>query len=314
MTSLTTAKVITFNRDTKDFDASFDGNYIGSFATYSQAENELNQHVLLLCEQGLLDAPLAALAEQALVAANPVAAFDRSLIPSADWGAYATDDINTCACGAPAAILLHGVHDTFDIALCYRCHGAYCSMDWPDVIQALDPDEPPGGDPWPDGLMLMPDGLMLMPEGDILDTDGMRVSLDYYAAKDATEANGHPRRTPPDAGAPIARQFHRDRHRFLAVLANLDRDAWRVLAECYVAYMSRTGSWITPDHILRIWAKAVNADIVLPPRSGPPERFTSADEGNRTVDAICHEQRPGRAARRNCAMRGNAPGRSDARG
>ena len=69
MHTLTTAKTITFNRDTHDFDATFDGNYIGSFATFHQAENELNQHVLLLCEQGLIDQPLAALAEQALGAA-----------------------------------------------------------------------------------------------------------------------------------------------------------------------------------------------------------------------------------------------------
>lgn len=71
-TTLTTAKQIAYNKDTKDFDATFDGQYIGSFPTYGAAENALNDHVLLLCEQGLIDAPLAALAEQALAAANPV--------------------------------------------------------------------------------------------------------------------------------------------------------------------------------------------------------------------------------------------------
>lgn len=71
MPSLTTSKVITFNRETKDFDATFDGNYIGSFRTFSDAENALNDHVLDLCEQGLVDLPLALQAEQALVAANP---------------------------------------------------------------------------------------------------------------------------------------------------------------------------------------------------------------------------------------------------
>lgn len=65
-------KEIVYDRETHDFDATFDGNYIGSFPTKHDAENELNQYVLLLCEQGLLDTPLAALAEQALVAANPV--------------------------------------------------------------------------------------------------------------------------------------------------------------------------------------------------------------------------------------------------
>lgn len=70
-TDLSTAKRIEFDRITHDFNAYFDDQYIGSFATKHDAENELNQYVLLLCEQGLLDRPLGALAEQALIAANP---------------------------------------------------------------------------------------------------------------------------------------------------------------------------------------------------------------------------------------------------
>lgn len=61
MQTLTTSKVITFNRITRDFDATFDGNYIGSFATFSQAEDALNDHAMRLIEDGLVDAPLALL-------------------------------------------------------------------------------------------------------------------------------------------------------------------------------------------------------------------------------------------------------------
>lgn len=56
-----------------EFDATFDGNYIGTFATHSAAENALNEHVLDLCERGLVDLPLGLQAEQALIAACAVA-------------------------------------------------------------------------------------------------------------------------------------------------------------------------------------------------------------------------------------------------
>lgn len=68
----------------------------------------------------------------------------------------------------------------------------------------------------------------------------------------------------PDAGAAIARQYHRDRHRFLAVLRNLDRDAWCVLAEAYAAYLSRFGTWIRPEHVIKVWAMAVDETVDLP--------------------------------------------------
>lgn len=47
-----------------------------------------------------------------------------SALPAADWGAYANGSIETCACGNPAAQLLHGVAAT-DIALCQQCWWAY---------------------------------------------------------------------------------------------------------------------------------------------------------------------------------------------
>ena len=64
-------------------------------------------------------------------------------------------------------------------------------------------------------------------------------------------------------GRAIARMFHRDRARFLGVLRGLDRVAWIALAEHYAAYMG----CVTPAHALRVWAKAVDADIALPPRA-----------------------------------------------
>lgn len=83
-----------------------------------------------LCQDGLIDQPLAALSplarwrEQGDAEAARIAALS---IPSADWGAYATGDIDVCACGYRATVLLHGVHDTLDIALCDECHEAYCA-------------------------------------------------------------------------------------------------------------------------------------------------------------------------------------------
>lgn len=172
MQTLTDSKVITFNRDTKDFDATFDGQYIGSFPNYHAAECALNDHAMRLIEDGLVDRPLATL--EAPVAIDP----DEQIPPPWD-------------------------------SPCRNCGGAHHVQKCPEIAEAL-----------------------------------------HY----------------PDAGAAIARQWHRDRHRFLAVLHNLDRDAWCVLAEAYAAYMSRFGAWIRPAHVLSIWTKAVEADIALPPK------------------------------------------------
>jgi len=65
MQPLTDAKSIAYNRDTRDFDATFDGQYIGSFPNYSAAENALNDHAMRLIEDGLVDAPLALLEQVA---------------------------------------------------------------------------------------------------------------------------------------------------------------------------------------------------------------------------------------------------------
>lgn len=121
MLTLTTAKVITFNRDTKDFDAYFEDQYIGSFPTMHQAENELNSHVLRLCEDRLIDQPLAALAEQALAAANPEPQ------PPVD------DDIQ----------------DNFGGWRCRNCGGAHHIQHCPEIWAALraDPDDGPPP-PW----------------------------------------------------------------------------------------------------------------------------------------------------------------------
>lgn len=55
MTTTSDAKRITYNRTTKDYDATFDGRYIGSFANHHQAEVALNDYALDLIEQGLVD-------------------------------------------------------------------------------------------------------------------------------------------------------------------------------------------------------------------------------------------------------------------
>jgi hypothetical protein len=60
------AKTITFNRSTKDFDTHFDGQYIGSFATRTEAQIALDDHALYLIEQGLVDTPLALLEQPAV--------------------------------------------------------------------------------------------------------------------------------------------------------------------------------------------------------------------------------------------------------
>lgn len=61
MTTLTDLKRIGYDQLTKDFMASYDGNVIGYFPSYHAAELALNDHVLGLCEQGLIDQPLIAL-------------------------------------------------------------------------------------------------------------------------------------------------------------------------------------------------------------------------------------------------------------
>ena len=60
MSTLTSVKQIT-QYGPRDFDASFDGQYIGSFRTRFEAQTAFDDYVLGLCQDGLIDQPLAAL-------------------------------------------------------------------------------------------------------------------------------------------------------------------------------------------------------------------------------------------------------------
>lgn len=137
MTTTSDAKRITFNRETKDYDATFDGRYIGSFANHHQAEVALNDYALDLIEQGLVD--------DMQVLARPAEAVEVVEVPAADWGAYANGSIDTCACGQPAAQLLHGVAET-DIPLCQQCWWAYENPEPPCAA-----DDPPNDGQEPGG-------------------------------------------------------------------------------------------------------------------------------------------------------------------
>lgn len=271
-TDLTTAKIITYNRDTRDFDATFDGNYIGSFRTMHQAECELNQHVLSLCEQGLIDQPLAALAEQALTAAladdepvpedaEPVNWSSRAAVPEG------TDPDDFSDVGPERAKLpivvpnpgLHlssytvydrpGQHGSRAVHLCDDCatkrraNGTMATKWSGECINGYCDDCKAGPS-----------------------VSHFRLVDDPPPADDDDQAVNWSNRA-PNAGQAIARQWHRDRARFLSVLSALDRDAWQLLAAAYSAYMARTGTWIAPEHIIRVWTKAVDGDIALPARA-----------------------------------------------
>lgn len=179
----------------REYVGTHDGEFVCCAGNHSDVETLLNDYVLSLCEQGLVDQPLAQLDA-------PVTSEPTQIPPAPEPGHL--DIIRTSGLW-----LLER-----NIDACTICGDAHRPTQCPEVVAA-------------------------------------RQNLP----------------TPPDAGRSIARQYHRDRARFLAVLSNLDRDAWRVLAEAYCAYMSRTGTWITPEHILSVWTKAVEADIALPPRA-----------------------------------------------
>lgn len=55
MTTTSNPKRIQFNRADKDYSAYYDGELIGTYATFHQAEVELDAHALDLLERGLLD-------------------------------------------------------------------------------------------------------------------------------------------------------------------------------------------------------------------------------------------------------------------
>lgn len=249
MNTLTDRKAITRiitrenGRVEVEYQAAFDDNVIGIFRTDHEAEIALNDYVLLLCEQGLVDQPLALMAEDASRNACELGGaptFDRTLIPSADWGAYATGDLDDCACGEQAAMLLHGVHDTFNIALCLGCYTAY--------------EANPEGDPGED----CPD------HGPYVDDcDKCAAPLEWYAAKEQIELNNQPRPDLPNPGRAIARHFHSRPRHFVSVLRHLDPIAWWPLAEAYSAWRGQS-----VQHTLDVWAKAVSGAQV--PTSARP--------------------------------------------
>lgn len=53
MTTVTDTKHIQYNRLDRDYSASYDGEFIGAYATYHAAELALDDHALYLAEQGL---------------------------------------------------------------------------------------------------------------------------------------------------------------------------------------------------------------------------------------------------------------------
>lgn len=55
MTTVTDTKHIQYNRLDRDYSASYDGEFIGAYATYHAAELALDDHALYLAEQGLAD-------------------------------------------------------------------------------------------------------------------------------------------------------------------------------------------------------------------------------------------------------------------
>lgn len=108
---------IEYDRESRDYACYLkcgDGEYelVGFARTYHEAEVTLDQLVFEL------------LSGQYFQQARPAEMAKATFVPSCDWGVFNNGSITTCACGKPAAILLHGVAD-LDIALCGTCHAAY---------------------------------------------------------------------------------------------------------------------------------------------------------------------------------------------
>lgn len=237
----TTLKSIGYDRLTKDFRAEYDGNVIGYFSCYSDAEEALNDYVLGLCQDGLIDQPLAALVPEGTdeddfsdVPAGPgEPRADSAVRAHLTYGHLRRDlfaPVFFCACGARASIVVYG---NPDVMRCDACHTA--------------------------GPACHTAGPAYHAPGYCANCGGPHATQRCPEIAQALHT--------PDAGAAIARQFHRDRARFLATLRNLDTDAWQLLAAAYCAYMARIGTWIKPAHIIRVWSKAVEGDIALPARA-----------------------------------------------
>lgn len=174
MTTLSTAKHIQFNRADKDYSAYYDGEYIGTFATYHQAEIELDAHALDLLERGLLDTvegitTMQWQAPRDVVLARPAEVVEllhsddpaRALVELKRDEAGAYDDMLPCtdedgepyiceecgSVGTPGALLIDPSDE--DGALAWYCQE--CQNDWQAVAAfEADLDNQPASDAFPD--------------------------------------------------------------------------------------------------------------------------------------------------------------------
>jgi hypothetical protein len=193
-------KEIVYDRETRDFAMYLDSELVGFARTYHEAEVTLDQLVFeLISGEFFRDAPTetrALIAAPALVfeatcalceESKPESEFEAghavlicnecraaTAIPAADWGAYVTASIDTCACGQPTARLLHGVADT-DIALCSTCYAHYSALPAAPTAQTIARTPNTFSGPSDSTVAGREDAPILMPEGDWLDADGMRV-------------------------------------------------------------------------------------------------------------------------------------------
>lgn len=138
MTSITDPKRITYNRETRDYDAHYDMEYIGSYPNYHAAENALNDYVLDLYTHGVIDS----------LFVGPEGPDDPGIEPGELGDDAGDDEFTRCKnCGAA-----HFIQQCPEI---WRALNAATALDafQADLIATLptaDPDDGPGGEPWPD--------------------------------------------------------------------------------------------------------------------------------------------------------------------
>jgi hypothetical protein len=70
----------------------------------------------------------------------------------------------------------------------------------------------------------------------------------------------------PSPGRAIGRMWHKQPRDFIAVLSQLDSDAWLTLAEAYAAWRD---SYLTTSDVLNLWANAVEGTTVVPANGRP---------------------------------------------
>lgn len=170
-TDISTAKVIT-QHGPRDFDASFDGNYIGSFRSHPEAQQALNDHVMDLIEHGLIDTPLDAqpcihcgtVQERASCddcVAWPEQTIDDAYSPIARWRAQGEAEQKRIdaqvVCHLPRCITCGDDGDCPDCeptyhapGHCRNCGEAHHVQQCPEIAAALaDPETPdPSPPPW----------------------------------------------------------------------------------------------------------------------------------------------------------------------